>query len=171
VQPDVLLLDESFSALDRNLREEMQLELSLLLRQLSVTTILVTHDQREAFALGDRIAVMNAGRIEQAGSPEDVYLRPSTRFVAEFLGAVNWIDGAGVRPESLRLARAAPADGQRYRAARVVRSVFLGNYLQVQMTLADGARVMAETARGEQALGAGESVYVCWRAADEMRFS
>jgi ABC-type Fe3+/spermidine/putrescine transport system ATPase subunit len=89
VRPDVLLLDESFSALDRNLREEMQLELSLLLRRLNVTTILVTHDQREAFMLADRIAVMNAGRIAQIGKPRAMYESPTDSHVLRFLGSIN----------------------------------------------------------------------------------
>ena len=103
VRPDMLLLDEAFSALDRNLREEMQLELSLLLRRLEVTTIMVTHDQREAFALADRIAVMEAGRIAQVDTPERVYHRPSNRHVLCFLGSTNALpaslsrDAGGVR--------------------------------------------------------------------------
>ena len=86
-RPDLLLLDEPFSALDRNLREATQLELSLLLRRLGITTILVTHDQREAFALADRVAVMSGGRVVQLGTPEAVYRRPATAFVHDFLGA------------------------------------------------------------------------------------
>lgn len=93
VRPDMLLLDEAFSALDRNLREDMQLELSLLLRRLSVTTVLVTHDQREAFVLADRIAIMDAGRIVQTGTPEDVYRKPGSGSVLRFLGTVNRLEG------------------------------------------------------------------------------
>ncbi len=89
VQPDVLLLDEAFSALDRNLREDMQVELSLLLRRLNVTTILVTHDQREAFSLADRIAVMQSGRIAQVDTPRMMYERPSDGYVMRFLGSIN----------------------------------------------------------------------------------
>lgn len=89
VQPDVLLLDESFNALDRNLREEMQLELSILLRRLNVTTILVTHDQREAFSLANRIAVMHAGRIAQIGTPREMYRTPNDSYVLRFLGSTN----------------------------------------------------------------------------------
>ena len=89
IRPDMLLLDEAFSALDRHLREGMQLELSLLLRRLSVTTVLVTHDQREAFALADRIAIMEAGRIVQAGTPEEVYRSPNDSSVLRFLGTTN----------------------------------------------------------------------------------
>ncbi|MBI4184607.1 MAG: ABC transporter ATP-binding protein [Proteobacteria bacterium] len=93
VRPQVLLLDEAFSALDKNLREEMQIELSLLLRRLGITTILVTHDQREAFAVADRIAVMEHGRIVQVGTPSEVYLAPRSSFVLEFLGSVNLLAG------------------------------------------------------------------------------
>ncbi len=89
IRPDMLLLDEAFSALDRNLREDMQLELSLLLRRLQVTTILVTHDQREAFALADRVAVMEKGRIAQIGTAEEVYRRPESSYVLRFLGTTN----------------------------------------------------------------------------------
>ncbi len=91
VRPQMLLLDEAFSALDRNLREEMQLELSLLLRRLHLSTILVTHDQREAFSLADRIAVMEAGRIGQVGTPRELYERPETDHVLRFLGTTNAI--------------------------------------------------------------------------------
>jgi ABC-type Fe3+/spermidine/putrescine transport system ATPase subunit len=103
VRPDMLLLDEAFSALDRNLREGMQLELSLLLRRLSVTTVLVTHDQREAFVLADRIAVMEKGRLAQIGTPEEVYRNPATPYVLRFLGTINQLpatvvgDASGVR--------------------------------------------------------------------------
>jgi ABC-type Fe3+/spermidine/putrescine transport system ATPase subunit len=93
VRPDMLLLDEAFSALDRNLREDMQLELSLLLRRLKVTTVLVTHDQREAFALADRIAIMERGRIAQIGTPEDVYRKPGSSSVLRFLGTTNRFTG------------------------------------------------------------------------------
>jgi len=93
VRPDMLLLDEAFSALDRNLREDMQLELSLLLRRLQVTTVLVTHDQREAFALADRIAIMEGGRIAQIGTPEDVYRKPGSSSVLRFLGTTNRFNG------------------------------------------------------------------------------
>src|SRR5258708_6699343 len=89
VRPEMLLLDEAFSALDRNLREDMQLELSLLLRRLMVTTVLVTHDQREAFALADRIAIMERGRIAQIRTPEDVYPKPGSSSVLRFLGTIN----------------------------------------------------------------------------------
>lgn len=87
IRPDVLLLDEALSALDKNLREAMQIELSVLLRQLQITTILVTHDQREAFGIADRIAVMEAGRIVQTDAPEAIYHQPRSAFILSFLGS------------------------------------------------------------------------------------
>src|SRR6201993_1793207 len=91
IKPSVLLLDEPLSNLDAKLREEMQIELRQIQRNLGTTTILVTHDQAEAMALSDRISVMNAGRIEQVGTPTQVYDRPATPFVAGFLGKTNVI--------------------------------------------------------------------------------
>ncbi|MEQ1945530.1 ABC transporter ATP-binding protein [Mesorhizobium sp. VNQ89] len=89
IRPVLMLLDEALSALDKNLREEMQIELALLLRNAGITTILVTHDQREAFTFGDRIAIMNHGVIHQVGPPEEVYRKPETAFVLDFLGSVT----------------------------------------------------------------------------------
>jgi putative spermidine/putrescine transport system ATP-binding protein/spermidine/putrescine transport system ATP-binding protein len=89
IRPKVLLLDEPFSALDRNLRGAMQVELKQIQQQLGVTTIFVTHDQGEALSLSDRIAVIAAGRIRQLGTPDEIYRRPSDRFVASFVGDVN----------------------------------------------------------------------------------
>src|SRR4029077_2042874 len=86
LEPDVLLLDEPLGALDRKLRQEMQLELRSLHRRVGRTFVFVTHDQEEALALSDRVVVMNAGRIEQVGAPDELYERPATRFVADFLG-------------------------------------------------------------------------------------
>ncbi|WP_193368666.1 ABC transporter ATP-binding protein [Pelagibius marinus] len=93
VEPDVLLLDEPLSALDANLREDMRVELKKIQHQLGITTIFVTHDQSEALAMSDKIVVMNKGRIEQEGSPEEVYARPRSEFVARFLGNSNLLDG------------------------------------------------------------------------------
>jgi spermidine/putrescine ABC transporter ATP-binding subunit len=92
-EPDVLLLDESLSALDKVLREQMQVELRALQRRLGTTTIFVTHDQEEAMTMSDSIAVMQAGRIQQLGAPREVYDRPANEFVANFLGAANVVEG------------------------------------------------------------------------------
>jgi len=93
IEPDVLLLDEPLSALDANLREEMRTELKIIQREVGITTIFVTHDQDEALAMSDRIVVMNKGLIEQVGTPEEVYRRPESRFVASFLGQSNLLPG------------------------------------------------------------------------------
>jgi iron(III) transport system ATP-binding protein len=91
-QPELLLLDEPLSNLDAKLREHMRFELRIMQRQLGLTALYVTHDQEEALTLSDRLVVMNAGRIEQVGTPEDIYERPATRFVAEFIGKANMIE-------------------------------------------------------------------------------
>lgn len=115
LRPQVLLLDEPLGALDRQLREEMQTELKRIQREAGITFIFVTHDQEEAMRMSDRIVVFNHGRIEQIGTPSDVYERPSTRFVAGFLGVSNLIEltaiasGArdgemvSIRPERINL--------------------------------------------------------------------
>jgi ABC-type Fe3+/spermidine/putrescine transport system ATPase subunit len=106
ISPSVLLLDEPFGALDRKLREAMQIELRQLTRQLGMTAVFVTHDQHEALVLSDRIAVMNGGRIEQLGSPAEVFDRPRTRFVADFMGVANLLDATvvGQDPQGVRVA-------------------------------------------------------------------
>jgi spermidine/putrescine ABC transporter ATP-binding subunit len=93
IEPAVLLLDEPFGALDKKLRESMQIEMRQLQRRLGITTLMVTHDQDEALTLSDRIAVMRAGRIEQLGTPTEVYERPVSRFVAGFIGTSNFFAG------------------------------------------------------------------------------
>ncbi len=92
-EPEVFLLDEPMSALDAKLREEMQVELRLLQQRLGITTIVVTHDQREAMTMADNIVVMSDGRVEQMGSPQDIYHRPENAFVADFIGKANFFDG------------------------------------------------------------------------------
>src|SRR5256712_6512857 len=93
IDPKVLLLDEPFGALDKNLRLDMQIEVKRLQREYGITTILVTHDQEEALSMADRIAVMTRGRIEQISSPTDIYDRPATLFVNQFVGTTNVLTG------------------------------------------------------------------------------
>jgi len=93
IRPRMLLLDEPLSNLDLKLREEMRIEISRLQRRLGIATIFVTHDQDEALTMSDRIAVMNAGLIEQVGSPTEIYERPASRFVAGFIGSINLLSG------------------------------------------------------------------------------
>jgi iron(III) transport system ATP-binding protein len=99
MEPKLLLLDEPLSNLDAKLRERMRFELKRLQNELGLTTVYVTHDQYEALALSHEIAVMNAGRIVQIGSPRDIYERPRDKFVADFVGSTNFIEGTVVAPE------------------------------------------------------------------------
>ncbi len=99
MEPQLLLLDEPLSNLDAKLRERMRFELKRLQRELRITTVYVTHDQSEALALSHEIAVMNEGRIQQIGSPREVYERPSNAFVADFVGSTNFLDGAVLGPD------------------------------------------------------------------------
>src|SRR5690606_7623079 len=92
-KPSLLLLDEPLGALDKNLREQMQIEIKRIQKTLGVTTICVTHDQTEAMSMSDRIVVFSKGEIEQAATPLEIYHRPQTRFVADFIGESNILDG------------------------------------------------------------------------------
>jgi putative spermidine/putrescine transport system ATP-binding protein len=100
IRPDILLLDEALSNLDAKLRQEMRLELVQILTQVGITTVFVTHDQEEALALSDRIVIMNSGRIEQVGTPAEVYEEPATAFVAKFLGEANVLSARVVGTEN-----------------------------------------------------------------------
>jgi ABC-type Fe3+/spermidine/putrescine transport system ATPase subunit len=170
LEPDVLLLDEPLAALDPKLRQQMRLELKAIARRVGITFLLVTHDQEEALSLSDTLAVMNGGRIEQVGPPHDVYLRPETKFVAGFLGEVNWISDIGVRPESTRVARLPEENGARSVAGVVSGTVFLGDCVQVLVRLAGGEQAVAQVSRNCATFTAGESVHISWSPADEMRF-
>jgi len=110
INPTVLLLDEPLSNLDLKLREEMRIEIAAIQRRLGITTVFVTHDQSEALVMSNRIAVMNAGRIEQIGEPADIYERPATRFVAEFIGRMNMFAGQVTPARTVRTAAGTEID-------------------------------------------------------------
>ncbi|OJZ75135.1 sulfate ABC transporter ATP-binding protein [Mycobacterium paraffinicum] len=173
VDPQVLLLDEPFGALDAKVREDLRAWLRRLHDEVHVTTVLVTHDQTEALDVADRIAVLNKGRIEQVGSPSDVYDSPSNPFVMSFLGAVSELNGALVRPHDIRVGRnpemaVAGGDGSAAAvgvvAATVDRVVTLGFEVRVELTsAASGAPFSAQITRGDAealALRDGDTVYV-----------
>jgi putative spermidine/putrescine transport system ATP-binding protein len=193
IRPRVLLLDEPLSNLDAKLREEMQIELRQILHGLGATTILVTHDQAEAMALSDRIAVMNAGRIEQVGTPSEVYERPATPFVAGFLGKTNVIavevraDGGGtaavigdarwplaarvapgkasasIRPEKISFL----LDGGDAGLAGTVRTrVFQGAHWLYQVDTPAGALTVIRQNAGDMVPGEGAPVRLTWRSED-----
>jgi ABC-type sulfate/molybdate transport systems ATPase subunit len=171
LEPDVLLLDEPLSALDPALRKQVRSELKALQRRVGITFLFVTHDQEEALSLSDSIAVIERVHIEQAGAPEDVYLRPATRFVASFLGAVNWVDGVGVRPEATRMGHEPPPAPARSLAATVAACSFLGNCIHVEARLAGtGGLVTAEVSRLNGSFRPGDTVHIWWHPGDELRF-
>jgi ABC-type Fe3+/spermidine/putrescine transport system ATPase subunit len=142
-RPRVLLLDEPLGALDLKLRREMQLELKQLQTQVGITFIYVTHDQEEALTMSDRIVLMRAGRIEQIGSPREMYDRPRSRYVADFIGDTNLLrlggDEVSIRPEHVQLT-AAEAGGM----PGVVDAVtFVGSTYRIRVALTDGQKVIA----------------------------
>lgn len=184
LRPRVLLLDEPLSALDAKVRLTLREEIRRLQQELAITTLFVTHDQEEALSMADRVAVMRAGRLEQCAAPAELYARPATAFVAEFVGTMSRIPGvldAGgttvavlgrrlpvdgdpgegndvdvlVRPESVRLTADDMGD------ARVVATAFLGAVTRVTVRLADGTEVKADLRTHEAAvLAAGTTVTV-----------
>jgi len=160
VEPRVLLLDEPFGALDANVRAELRAWLRRLHDEQGVTTVLVTHDQEEAMEVADTIAVMNVGRIEQVGSPREVYDAPATDFVMSFLGPVSRIDGRLVRPHDVSVSLVPAEDAVE---AMVSRVVHLGFEVRVELELPTGERARAQLTRGqteELELTRGDIVYV-----------
>jgi iron(III) transport system ATP-binding protein len=178
VEPETLLLDEPLSNLDANLREEMRFEIRRLHDEYRYTTVYVTHDQSEAMTTSDVIAVMNAGKIEQAGSPEEVYDRPRSEFVARFIGMSNVVKGkalsadtvsvagtplrvtggplktgddaaVSVRQQNIRLLAKEPDAKDNMLSATVVRQVFLGSNRDYMLEIADGTQVRVVTAASE----------------------
>jgi ABC-type Fe3+/spermidine/putrescine transport system ATPase subunit len=168
-RPAVLLLDEPFGALDLKLRRRLQLELADIHREVGTVFVYVTHDQDEALALADRIAVMREGGVEQIGSASEIYLRPRSRFVAEFIGESNFFPAERgalmVRPEAIRVARAGAGSG-RVRG-ELTHVTFLGNLTRVAVRC-EGLRdaVVAElhgpAAGGPLDLEPGQAVELSW---------
>ena len=166
-EPKVLLLDEPLGALDLKLREQMQDELKALQRKLGITFIFVTHDQGEALSMADRIAVFNEGRVMQVGTPAEIYRRPKSRFVADFVGSSNLLPPAFVqsvagartwaslRPEAVRLV----AEGGH--EARVAGVSFLGGTTRLALAL-DGIRLNMLVSSGQPLPADGETVRVAW---------
>jgi len=181
-RPRVLLLDEPLGALDLKLREEMQIELKQIQQEVGVTFIYVTHDQAEALTMSDRLAVFDAGRIQQVGAPAEVYERPATRFVAGFVGTSNLLTGevavavvgqAGtftVRPEKIRLAEAAAVAGpdEIATAGRIREVVYVGPDTRYVVALEAGADLVVtqqnlHTSSSEALDARGRSVRLIWQ--------
>lgn len=146
VQPQVLLLDEPFGALDAQVRGELREWLRRLHEEIHVTTIFVTHDQEEAMEVAEQIVVMNEGRIEQAGTPRELYEHPRNEFVMSFVGPVNRLGDAFMRPHDIRILPEASAGTTE---ALVRRIVHLGFEVRVALTLPDGRDVWAQVPRDQ----------------------
>jgi spermidine/putrescine transport system ATP-binding protein len=161
-RPAALLLDEPLGALDVKLRRHMQLELKRIQHELGTTFVYVTHDQEEALAMSDRIAVMNGGLVEQIGNPREIYETPASDFVADFVGTVNVLDLAGgrvsVRPERIRILR----EGGRLDGV-VADVVYLGVYRQFHVDTTAG-RVVSVRLSDEPLdhVEAGSAVSLSW---------
>ncbi|MEU0557981.1 ABC transporter ATP-binding protein [Dactylosporangium sp. NPDC006015] len=171
-RPKVLLLDEPLGALDLKLREEMQVELKALQRQVGITFVFVTHDQEEALTMSDRVAVFSGGRVEQVAAPAELYERPATPFVAGFVGTSNQFAGADVigrsgtfslRPEKIRL----DGDGDCAAAGKVAEVVYAGAFTRLVVDLDAGPRmvVLLTSAPGLPALR-GQAVRLTWSSSD-----
>ncbi|HUP54564.1 MAG TPA: ABC transporter ATP-binding protein [Methylomirabilota bacterium] len=186
-RPRVLLLDEPLGALDLKLREEMQIELKAIQQQVGITFIYVTHDQEEALTMSDRLAVFNAGRIVQLGTPAEVYERPATRFVAGFVGTSNLLSGEvarsvvgrdgtfTIRPEKIRLAEPAVAVGpDETGAAGVIADVvYLGPDTRYIVELDAGSRLVVTqqnlaTSSTEALAQQGKAVRLVWKRQHEL---
>ncbi|WP_440468746.1 ABC transporter ATP-binding protein [Pseudomonas sp. YH-1] len=174
-RPRVLLLDEPLGALDLKLREQMQVELKKLQRQLGITFIFVTHDQSEALSMSDRVAVFNKGRIEQVDTPGNLYRRPATRFVAEFVGTANVLRGDlaqrllgesrphSLRPEHVRFGHA--GEGELEVSGTLFDVQYMGASSRYEIELENGVRLVAALPNGEreeQRPKPGDAVTACW---------
>jgi putative spermidine/putrescine transport system ATP-binding protein len=177
IRPDVLLMDEPLGSLDKRLRQRLQEELRALQRAIGITTVYVTHDQDEAFALSHRVAVMNGGVIEQLASPVDVYRTPASTFVAGFVGDINILGGSdagqvGIRPEFVSVAK-----GPRATAGlegRLESLVFHGRCFRAQVRLPEGALVHADLAPAQVEafeLAEGDDVRVDWPTSEAVALS
>ena len=173
-QPEVLLLDEPLGALDLKLRQEMQLELKRIQREVGITFVFVTHDQEEALTMSDRLAVLNEGRIEQVGTPIEVYERPASEFVAGFIGVSNLLERHGrrftIRPEKITLREPdSPApSGWHSEGGHVRDVVYLGMVTRYIVDLDAGGALSvvsqnSETAAADVLAARGRQVVVSWR--------
>jgi spermidine/putrescine transport system ATP-binding protein len=194
-EPNVLLLDEPLGALDLKLRRRLQLELKRIQAEVGITFVYVTHDQEEALTMSDRIAVMHAGKVEQLGTPEELYERPTSRFVADFIGSTNLLSGrieadgrvrlttgelarathdglaAGtdveisIRPEAIALVPAA-ADGAI--AATVEQAAYLGTTISYQLRTAGGLAMTVLSPKAGARIPVGSDVAVTWSPSDAL---
>jgi len=188
IRPSVLLLDEPLSNLDARLREDMQIELRQIQRNLGTTTILVTHDQIEAMSLSDRIVVMSKGRIEQIGTPQEVYEQPASAFVAQFLGKTNefaatvdctagpakLVAGSWSAPASVGVSGTVTVSirperisfGDTGLAGRITSRIFQGNHWLFQCDTECGPAIVIRQNDGQPQPEQGTAVHLTWQATD-----
>jgi iron(III) transport system ATP-binding protein len=177
-EPEVLLLDEPLSNLDAKLRESMRVELRSLQQRLGITTVYVTHDQMEALSMSDVVVVMNRGLIVEQGAPRELYERPRTQFVADFLGTANFVtscphgcalphDSASgesgwrsIRPEDITLSPIRDSDNDRLWRGRVVKALFLGSHTYCEVAVNN--HVLKVNVHHSQTIETGEEVHVDW---------
>ena len=194
-RPNVLLLDEPLGALDLKLRRQLQIELKRIQVEVGITFVYVTHDQEEALTMSDRIAVMQAGKVEQLGTPEELYERPTTRFVADFIGTTNLLRGRvepdgsvrltsgevapctvdgltsgrdvelSVRPEAISLV---PAEAIGAIRARIDQTAYLGNSITYQVVTAGGLTMTVHSPKSGVRLAAGADVAITWPASEAL---
>jgi putative spermidine/putrescine transport system ATP-binding protein len=172
-RPQVLLLDEPLGALDLKLRQEMQSELKRIQQEVGITFIYVTHDQEEALTMSDRLAVFNAGRIEQVGAPAEVYERPASEFIASFVGVSNLLERAGrrftIRPEKVRLLEEGSSeDGLHVETGTIEDASYVGMVTRYDVALAGGGRLQVvrqnlEVTSAHALEARGRNVRVGWR--------
>jgi iron(III) transport system ATP-binding protein len=185
-------MDEPLGALDLKLRESMQQELRAIQRKLGITTLYVTHDQTEAMVMSDRIVVMRSGRIEQIGTPSEIYRRPASRFVASFVGRINFLpvvidngprcraSGAAltlplserplpaaltlaIRPEWLRILSAGEAaDGHNMLDVRIVESVFVGSHVSLKADVGNGTILTVDGDPDDVLPQPGDAARIAW---------
>ena len=195
-RPNVLLLDEPLGALDLKLRRQLQLELKRIQAEVGITFVYVTHDQEEALTMSDRIAVMHAGKVEQLGTPEELYERPTSRFVADFIGSTNLLSGRGRgrRPRSPVIGRAGPGRprraaerdrdrdqhptrGHRHRAggartapspAVVEQAAYLGSTISYRLRTAGGLGLTVLTPKSGLRFPVGSDVAVAWSPSEAL---
>jgi putative spermidine/putrescine transport system ATP-binding protein len=179
-QPQVLLLDEPLGALDLKLREEMQIELKAIQKRVGITFIFVTHDQEEALSMSDRIAVFNKGKVEQIGTPTEIYEKPSSEFVANFVGTSNIFDGneasqllgkpqkVMIRPEKMKiLSQSEAREGLVCLPATFQNFVYSGATSRILLQTKTGHRIIvAKQNVHDAALSASQEVFVAWKASD-----
>src|SRR4051794_11413218 len=194
-RPTVLLLHEPLGALDLKLRKALQVELKRVQSEVGITFVYVTHDQEEALTMSDRIAVMNGGHVEQLGTPEELYERPRTRFVADFIGTTNLLRGVvqddgsvrltsgeaapcahvglragdevdlSVRPESIHLDEGDGSNGLR---GRIEQAAYLGTTVAYQVRTGGGLRLTVLVPKSEARRATGTDVAISWPAADAL---